>query len=70
MTTDNTYRYEIWWCAAGCLYDAEHPAFVANTIPEIETWLAGPDADDYRNSTGEHSTYYFDIIDTQTQEDK
>jgi hypothetical protein len=69
-TTETNYRYEIWWCAAGCLPDSEHPAFVADTMPEIEAWLAGDEAAEYRDSTGDYNTYDFEIVDTLTEGDK
>jgi len=66
---DSPYCYEVWWSAAGCLYDAEQPAFSADTLPEIEAWLQSEEADLYRDSAGEHSTYDFHIITTSTQKE-
>lgn len=59
---DATFRYYVWWCAAGCLPDSDNPAFAANTIEEVNAWLASDEADEYRESTGEFNTYEFEIV--------
>lgn len=59
---DTTFRYYVWWCAAGCLPDTDNPAFAANTIEEVNAWLASDEADEYRESTGEFNTYEFEIV--------
>jgi len=59
---DITFRYYVWWCAAGCLPDTDNPAFAANTIEEVNAWLASDEANEYRESTGEFNTYEFEIV--------
>ncbi|NBP04153.1 MAG: hypothetical protein EBU90_29475 [Proteobacteria bacterium] len=66
---DAPYCYEVWWCAAGCLYDSDHPAFSADTLEEIEAWLQSEEADTYREAAGEFSTYAFEIINTTTNKE-
>lgn len=63
---DYFYRYSVWWCAAGCLPDFDHPAFSADTLEEIDAWLQSDEADEYRSAEGEFSTYSFEITDNTT----
>jgi hypothetical protein len=58
----NTTRIELWWTAAGCLPDAEHPAYIADNMTDAQTWLAGDEAAEYYATTGEHNTYTFELV--------
>lgn len=57
-------RFNVWWCAAGCLYDSETPAYSCDTLDEVWEWLRSDHADEYREVAGEHSTYRFEVVDT------